>query len=94
MWIYARINSQNDSLLIGDIFLLDEQGNIILNIKNCHAKSLKEQTADQNTMKEQAFYDLQWETQQLEDAKRTESKTRHGKWLIFADRKSVGQSIA
>lgn len=95
MWVYARINSRNDSVLTGDIFMADERGNIILNIKNCHAKSLKDQSAEQNVLKEQSFYDLQWKVQPFTEAEHTEEKpARQGKWLIFADESGVNQGMA
>ncbi|MZQ80587.1 SDR family NAD(P)-dependent oxidoreductase [Paenibacillus sp. 5J-6] len=95
MWIYARIISQTESILIGDIFLMDEQGHVIFEINKCHARSLKEQSGGKSISKEQSFYDMQWQPQQLDQAERVEAKElKQGKWLIFADQGGVGQSIA
>ena len=91
MWIYAKINEKSEGSLIGDIYLVNEQGEVILEINQCKAVSLQE--VNHSSSDQQRLYELQWQESEL---KQDEKKVAVGEgyWLIFTDKGGVGHKIA
>lgn len=91
MWIYAKISEKSEGNLIGDIYLVNEQGEVILEINQCKAVSLRD--ANHSSSDQQRIYELQWKESKL---KKEEKKVAIGEeyWLIFADKGGVGYRIA
>lgn len=94
MWIHASIKEQDAKGLKGDIRLIDEKGNLVLEIQGCRAVSLKDQT--KGTNKPQDFYEIKWLPQMRHEASETSpvNQTDAGSWLIFSDTQGVGESLA
>ncbi|SEM89772.1 type I polyketide synthase [Lihuaxuella thermophila] len=97
MWIYATIEDQQDEYLRGDIFLLDQEGNIIIEIQGCRAKSLTQDAQAATSAQPPSYYELKWvlkEEESKEPAAVTQQPEQAGNWLIFADEQGVGQALA
>ncbi|MCZ8519462.1 MULTISPECIES: type I polyketide synthase [Paenibacillus] len=94
MWIHARITSQTDQSLYGDIRFLDEEGNVLMEILDCEARSLQEDTA-QKWVKPQSFYEMKWNAAEPQaDTPAREWPQQSNAWLVFADESGLGEDLA
>lgn len=97
MWIHAVIKEQGGDLLKGDIQLLDEDGNVLIEIRGCHAKALKDESRTASSIKAPGYYEFKWQPQnrvsqaEVSSAQQTEQP---GSWLIFTDSNGVGKALA
>ncbi len=94
MYIYAKINEKSDALLKGDIVLMDEDGNVILQINGCQAVSLNENS--KTYTRNQEYYEYKWFLQERGEAKEKAAAKdgEHGTWVILADQKGIAASFA
>ncbi|WP_259391638.1 type I polyketide synthase [Paenibacillus sp. 1011MAR3C5] len=92
MWIHATISEQDASGLLGDIRLMDTEGNLILDIQGCRAVSLRDESAALN--KPQQLYEMNWVQQERLPAAATEDQNVTGRWLLFMDRHGEGDKLA
>jgi len=90
MWIYANIEEHNDHGLKGDIVLVNDKQEVVVEINHCHAISLKDQTTLQS--KELGIQELNWFPQLRENT--TKENKKLGKWLIFNDEFGKGDELA
>ncbi|WP_233281006.1 type I polyketide synthase [Paenibacillus algicola] len=90
MWIYAKITQQNEQGLEGDIQLLDEAGHVILEIRGCHAVSLRDE--QEPASKKQSHYELRWELQQR-DNDITPLSANTGRWIVLQDRQGAADKL-
>ncbi|MGG3571970.1 type I polyketide synthase [Bacillus gobiensis] len=91
MWVYAKINEKSEGNLIGDIYLVNVQGEVILEINQCKAVSLKD--VDHSPSVQQKLYELQWKESEWRQEEK-KAAAGEGYWLIFADKGGVGHKIA
>lgn len=93
MWIHAIINEQDDTLLKGDIRLMDEAGNVLIEIRGCRAKALKDESRSPS-LKAPAYYEFKWQAQERVPAETATATEPSGTWLILADAQGVGTALA
>lgn len=89
MYVYAKITENRDSYVLGDIYLLDESGNIILEIKDCKAVSLNSESETAN--RPQKLYQMNWIEKEFLELTEIE---KEGVWLVFADVQGFGHRLA
>jgi acyl transferase domain-containing protein/acyl carrier protein len=95
LWVHALLKSDplaDADSLEGDIFLLDESGQVLL-----EASGLRLQRLDAGRENEQEdldgwLYEVRWETKELE-APIPSSLDQRGSWLVFADAGGVGKAL-
>ncbi|WP_243644247.1 type I polyketide synthase [Paenibacillus pinisoli] len=92
MWIHAAISEQDASGLLGDIRLMDGEGNLILDIQGCRAVSLRDESAALN--KPQGLYELNWVRQERLPSEAIEDQQSGERWLLFMDRHGAGEKLA
>jgi acyl transferase domain-containing protein/acyl carrier protein/SAM-dependent methyltransferase len=86
-----RYRSQDPRTLTAELYLLDENGDIVLHAEGFEFRQLdsKERQA-RETLTDDWFYELQWQARPFPEA----GPTRDGRWLIFADTSGIGASLA
>jgi acyl transferase domain-containing protein len=107
MWIHARIDEQSDTLLKGDIRLLDQAGNLLLKIQGCRAMSLRDDSAVGVGGIAPGYYEFNWQPQERVIPETENSQPEHGKvpeqetsgervgsWIILSDCQGVGADLA
>ncbi|MBL0387093.1 type I polyketide synthase [Tumebacillus sp. ITR2] len=90
MWIHARITDQTNMLLAGDIQLLDEDGNLILDISKCEARSLRDESAGGGG--NISYSELVWSEQERNEVEATPQTA--GMWMVFADGQGVADALS
>ncbi|MFW9259889.1 SDR family NAD(P)-dependent oxidoreductase [Nostoc sp. CALU 546] len=91
LWSHACLVEQNPNQIKGDIQLLDESGNVLVEIQGFCCQSLG--TAQEDVTKEEGYlYEYKWELK----ARSGEALVPQleGSWLIFDDRSKIGQQLA
>ncbi|KIL51085.1 type I polyketide synthase [Jeotgalibacillus campisalis] len=89
MWIYSTVKESKDSYLLGDIYLIDEQGEILVQIKDCMAVSLSNEKERFN--KQQELFNVVWE--EKENVKSI-AETSKETYLILADSQGFAHKLA
>jgi len=90
MWIHANITEYGDDHgLTGDIVLINDRQETVVEIKQCHAMSLKNQTVLPS--KELGLQELKWLPKLREKVIKQNKKL--DKWLIFCDEFGKGDDI-
>jgi acyl transferase domain-containing protein/acyl carrier protein len=88
LWCRARILDDNASGIVGELRLLDDAGQVVVELEGVHFESmgqgLKENLDDW-------LYELKW--QPKERVSVNTSASSPGSWLIFADSSGVGESL-
>ncbi|AEI43015.1 polyketide synthase PksE [Paenibacillus mucilaginosus KNP414] len=94
MWIHARITESTPQVLYGDIQFLDEDGNVLMEILRCEARSLQEDSA-QKWVKPQSFYEMKWSpSERGEDVPAREWPQGTNAWLVLADGNGLGDALS
>lgn len=98
MYIHAKVHDKTDDKLRGDICLFNSDGQVILEIKDCHAKSLQTDQDQQTSItKEQKFYELSWIKQESEEVIHPRvneyDSTLTGQWIVFAHDQELSQNL-
>lgn len=91
MWVHAEITGQTDTLLTGSISLIDDQGNLLLFIQDCEARSLRDE-AHGSGAGQLSYSELRWQEQERVVAESTQ--TAAGQWVVFVDGQGVGDALA
>ncbi|MWC28973.1 type I polyketide synthase [Paenibacillus sp. MMS18-CY102] len=94
MWVHAKVEEQNAKSIKGDIQLLGEHGQLILEIQGCHAVLLEQEEGE--SIGEQQFYATQWmqqDRQLAREAAMANQAEGDGNWIIFMDGQGVGESL-
>ncbi|HEY5004030.1 MAG TPA: type I polyketide synthase [Ktedonobacteraceae bacterium] len=96
LWTHAIMRTEvNDaqSTLEGDIILLDEQGQVLLEVLGCRLQSLESETPDFMRQRlNQLLYTIEWERQARKE--RSEKRVPRKNWLVFSDEDMIGQRLA
>jgi len=93
LWNYARLRPSegDDSILIGDVVVFDENGTLVSETIGARLWYLDhKQQRDLLDNVDDWFYQIAWEAQEKSAA----STAAPGKWLILADRGGVGENLA
>ena len=88
LWCRARILDDNASGIIGELRLLDDAGQIVVELEGVHFESL-DQGLKENL--DDWLYELKWQPKERVSANIPASSP--GSWLIFADSSGVGESL-
>ncbi len=96
LWTHALARPDTDgdqSVLKGDAILLDEQGQVLLEVLGVRLQSLDGRTGDFRRQRlNQLLYTIDWEQQTR--SKQREKWTRRKHWLIFSGNNGLGQKLA
>lgn len=95
LWSHAILKSTSKAEAIeGDVFLLDEDGQVLLEVLGLRLQSLDAETQGEGLLLQrlnQLLYTLQWEQ---ETTTKASSQVKPGsRWLIFSDQAGIGQSL-
>ncbi|KAA8785738.1 acyl transferase domain-containing protein/acyl carrier protein [Paenibacillus sp. 4624] len=95
MWIYASITEKSETLLKGDIFLMDSDGKTIMEILGCEAMSLKDDTASNSVKVPQSIYETQWilEPRHNPIDYAPVNHKEQGAWIVFSDMQSISSML-
>ena len=88
LWCRARILDDNASGIVGELRLLDDAGQVVVELEGVHFESLG-QGLKENL--DDWLYELKW--QPKERVSGNLSASSPGIWLIFADNSGVGESL-
>jgi acyl transferase domain-containing protein len=95
LWSHAIMQSEThgaQNVLEGDIILLNEQGQVLLEVLGCRLQSLDGATPDFMRQRlNQLLYTIEWELQTRN--KPTEKRTSYKNWLIFGANDGIGQRL-
>ncbi|MGE0127974.1 MAG: type I polyketide synthase [Blastocatellales bacterium] len=97
LWSYARLTERNASGLEGDVWLFDEDGNVLMEIQGFHLQALEAARADASADLNDWLYECEWRPVQPEDRVGemvSSTPETPGNWLIFADSGGVGRRLA
>jgi acyl transferase domain-containing protein/acyl carrier protein len=96
LWSHALVRSETHgdlSTLTGDVFLLNEQGQVLLEVQGFRLQSLDGNPQDfMRHRLNQLLYKINWEEQARSEQRVT--RTERKKWLIFSERGGPGQQLA
>ena len=97
IWAYARITVSDVHKLVGDIYLYDEDGNAIGEIKGFLAQGVDQASGNASLSTiDNWLYDVQWQEQERsivgEKTENISGKDNSG-WLIFADKQGVAEEL-
>ncbi len=97
LWSYARLRSAtSDNHLIGDIQLLDEDGQLIADLNGFRLQSLSQESSVERI--DDWLYQVAWQEQPLGAAESKqaidEGTVAPGSWLILADREGIGEQLS
>ncbi len=89
---YARIVSESDQILKGDIILFTSEGKVLAEIRGFQAKKTTPALLNNSLKKQiQLTYELSWQPSPLEEIIPVEKPS--GTWLIFANEQGLGASL-
>ena len=99
LWSHARLRDgamQSAATFLGDVRLLDGEGNAVLEFLGLHGRGLDlGEVQAAATSLESCFYELQWKPKERPAAEETaEATLPGGAWLVFADRGGAGDALA
>jgi acyl transferase domain-containing protein len=91
LWSHARIARQQPGGFEGDITLLDDDGNVLVDIHGFRVKALDQSPNTAVERLDDWLYETQWRPQERDTCEQTAPA---GHWLIFADSGGFGQALA
>jgi acyl transferase domain-containing protein/acyl carrier protein len=95
IWVHARLNKKNATMLDGDITLMDEGGCTLLDIRGLKAQAVDTGVHAANEMLENWVYEFQWKPTQPIETGSTEALPPGGKhYVLFADKGSFSRQVA
>jgi short-subunit dehydrogenase/acyl carrier protein len=96
LWAHAIVRPESNSarsILGGDVILLDEQGQVLLEVLGFRLQSLDGNTQDFMRQRlNQLLYTIDWE-QEVRNEQRKKGTPRKN-WLIFSEHDGLGQRLA
>ena len=93
LWCHARVLEEDANGFVGEVRLLDEAGQVIVEMLGVHFESLGEDP--QRGLGENLddwLYELKWQTKEHRAAA-SSSPVSPGSWLIFTDSGGVGEAL-
>jgi len=97
MQVYARLLQADTQLIVGNIQLMDMQGNLLVEIEGFRAQSLETAMSLSPERLDRALYELEWQPKERSadnddtDAARMPAE---GGWIILNDLAGVGQALS
>ncbi|HZR43258.1 MAG TPA: SDR family NAD(P)-dependent oxidoreductase [Ktedonobacteraceae bacterium] len=99
LWSHAVLRSEaSEDSFTGDVFLIDEHGQVLLEVLGFRLQRLagdwadKEQTIERKL--KQLLYKICWEPGACAEQRQPDLAQQRKNWLIFADNTGVGQHLA
>ncbi len=97
MQVYAQLLQADAQLVVGNIQLLDMQGNLLVEIERFRAQSLEAAISLSPERLDRALYELEWQPKER-SAENADADTRRipstGGWIILSDHGGVGQALS
>jgi acyl transferase domain-containing protein/aryl carrier-like protein len=97
LWSYARLIERTYDGLEGDVWLLDEAGNVLIEIQGFRLQALEAARPSASEALTDWLYDFEWRPDQPEERIGeliSSTPETPGNWMIFADRGGVGWKLA
>jgi acyl transferase domain-containing protein/aryl carrier-like protein len=97
LWSYARLIELTDEGLEGDVWLLDEDGNVLIEIQGFRLQALEAARSSASEALTDWLYEFEWRPDQPEDRVGEpifSTPEVPGNWMIFADNGGVGGKLA
>ena len=93
LWTHAIVQKEaHQNILEGDITLLDEQGQVLLEVSGCRLQSLDGATPDFIRQRlNQLLYSIEWIPQARNE--RHKKRAPRKKWLVFSEDYGIGQLL-
>ncbi|MEP7272671.1 MAG: beta-ketoacyl synthase N-terminal-like domain-containing protein, partial [Acidobacteriota bacterium] len=91
LWCHVRIepSTGHDETLVAEIDLIDEAGNVVVEIQGLTLKRLDSSSNEADVR--DSLYEINW---RLHPAQESSSSRASGQWLILGDRGGLGEAIA
>ncbi len=89
-WSYVKLEETNDSSIVANLQLLNQQGAILARIQGFILQRI-DRPSPKTTSWQQWLYEMIWQPQERQS---TRSSSEAGTWLIFADRTGIAQQLA
>ena len=91
----ARGSEADQNLLTGDVLILDKHGNVIAEAAGVKMQRLAPSERQARQRLGELIYEMDWKHSALSISEAVASRPdQRGAWLIFADRKGVGEALA
>jgi acyl transferase domain-containing protein/aryl carrier-like protein len=97
LWSYARLIEITEDGLEGDVWLLDEAGNVLIEAKGFRLQALEAARSSASEALTDWLYEFEWRPDQPEERIGeliSSMPETPGNWLIFADSGGVGRKLA
>ncbi|MBO0800847.1 MAG: polyketide synthase dehydratase domain-containing protein, partial [Blastocatellia bacterium] len=97
LWSYARLIERTADGLEGDVWLLDEAGNVLIEIRGFRLQALDAARPIASEALTDWLYEFEWRPEQPEERIRepiSSTPEMPGIWMIFADGGGVGRKLA
>ena len=101
VWVYCHLRSQTSDVIIGDITLCDDKGEIYLVLKGLRLQALLSARQASDEQIEQFLYNYQWHPAELSALIGQEEISGErslwlttGQWLVFTDKLGIGDRVA
>ncbi len=101
MQVFAHMLKMDERLAVGDIQIVDAEGNLLVEIEGFHAQSLESSRSLTPEHIDRGLYEVEWqlaersaqEDSDNEGITRAEAISQGGTWLIFTDQSGVGAAL-
>lgn len=96
MQAYARILRADERLVVGDVQVVDLEGNLLAEIEGFRAQSLEASMSLAPERIDKGLYELEWQLKERaedEEGAETGKTVQDGPWLIFIDQSGVGKAL-
>ncbi|SEL14132.1 Acyl transferase domain-containing protein [Stigmatella aurantiaca] len=96
LWSHVRIVSgaaEGSNTIECDVTLLDDQGRVVAEVRRLVCKKIAAASAPADEIG-RWIYSAQWQPQQRPARTDAGSSRTEGRWLVFADARGIGQSLA
>jgi len=95
MFAHASMRQADARLVVGDITITDEAGNLLVDIEGFHAQSLESSVGQTPERIDRNLYEMAWLKRSRGDdtAMETPLAVGEGSWLIFMDQSGVGAAL-
>ena len=96
MQALARLREIDTQLVVGDIQIVDPEGNLLVEIEGFRAQSLEASISLSPERLDRSLYELEWQPGERSDEPDGEEKDtgmQEGSWIIFLDQNGVGEAV-
>lgn len=97
LWSHLLLHPQaipNSGTLEGDIFLLNEDGQVVVEVQGFRGQRLESKMLPVSQLDVNNWlYKIEWEPQQIDQSAISQISQQQGHWLIFVDNYEFGQTL-